>query len=203
MDNRLKHIETTKAYAKAFNDCDIPELRELITENEAVFSRQGQPTIIGRENILRRTRKLFKRLERMGQKLHMVNAIIDIKDDKARPCLIGVLDGERFSVVVLDCKPNGLVKTIAIILSQSMVQSARPTEPLTCDEKSREETLNSLNPTFQELEERRKGLRVKEHKLKQRIAKEGNTPMLAGKMMRLENEKEKLQYLIRQYQKSH
>ena len=130
MKNRLQTVEVTKAYCKAFNNRDYLSLAEMLDGDDVVFSRQGQPTLVGRGPILRRTKKTFKRLKKQNHTLQMVTAIIDIKGTKARPCLLGVLDGERFSVVIFSCKGNGLITSMAILLGPNVLAAARPLEPI-------------------------------------------------------------------------
>lgn len=192
MQNRLKTIETTKKYIEVFNKRDLVSIAALMDEN-CVFSRQTQPTIVGRRQIMSRNQKLFKRLERQGHRLRLISGIIDLPDAAAWPCIIGFLDGERFSVIILSVKPNGLINSIAVLLTPESVAKARPTEKIVEEEEKKKE--NVLNLTTEEVEERARGLRLKERKIKRRIEKEGRTPELIGKMMRLERAKEKLDYI--------
>jgi len=104
MKNRIKTIEVTKNYIDAFNRRDMQSIEQMLDPDELAFARQGQPTIIGRDAVMRRVMKTFERLDRQGHQLHLISAIIDFKGMMAHPCMLGIMDGERFSVVVLDCK---------------------------------------------------------------------------------------------------
>ncbi|MDV7341015.1 hypothetical protein RYZ26_15520 [Terasakiella sp. A23] len=188
MANLVKAVETTKEYVKRFNARDLMGLAGMLDAQEVVFARQTQPTIIGKQQIMNRTHKMFKRLSSQGQSLTMIDAIIDLPDAKAYPCMIGVLDGERFSVCILDVKGNGQIASITILLSADSVGSARPT-----DKEGYEKALKQVKKAdHKELEERAKGLRKKAKKLKRRMEKEGNTPELINKMLRLQQARENL-----------
>jgi len=191
--NRVKTLEVTKSYVEAFNRRDMNGLESLF-DKEIVFARQSQPTIVGAEPIIRRTLKTMDRLDRQGHQLHMINGIIDFKGTNAHPCMIGIMDGEKSSVVVLDCKNNGLITSISILLTMDMVEKARPTEPLAAQEIAE---LHSMKPEFsqEELDERREGLREKAKKLKQRFEEEGPTQLLLGKLERLQEAQKKLKII--------
>lgn len=192
MANMVKTIEVTKEYVKYFNARDLAGLSELLDDNDVIFTRQSQPTIIGKKVILHRTHRLFKRLEEHAQTLTMVNAIIDLPEKNAYPCMIGVLDGERFAVCLLDLKANGKVKNITILLNPDSVQKARPTEKALMEKAMAVKE----QPDRKALELRAKGLRKKETKLKRRILKEGHTHELALKMARLQAAKKRLEVKI-------
>lgn len=206
MQNRLKTIEVTKKYCDAFNRQDLDQIKSMLDGPNAIFSRQGQPTIVGAELISNRTRKLFERLQRQGHHLHMVNAIIDIKESKARPCLLGMMDGERFSVVIISCKPNGLITSIAILLNEHVLKDVRPIEPLKAKEVKSAEAMKPEEvapievpakplPSREELEERKKGLIDKAQKLELRLSQEGPTPIIMEKLKRLEKYKRALKQM--------
>lgn len=194
MSNRVKAIEVTKEYVKLFNARNLMGLAAMLDPKEVIFTRQTQPSVLGKQAIMNRTHKLFKRLDMQGQKLTMVNAIIDLPDSPTYPCMIGVLDGQKFSVCFLSVKPNGMITNIAILVNPDSVAKARATQPAELDAALK----IVKEPDRKELEERAKGLRKKEIKLKRRIQKEGNTPELVVKMLRLETAKKKLKAQLSQ-----
>lgn len=189
MVNRAKLIKVTKEYVQHFNARDLREMASLLDTNEVIFTRQSQPTIIGKNTIMNRTYRLFKRLRLHGQSLQMVNAIIDLPEMAASPCMIGVLDGEKFSVCFLHINANGMIDNITILLNKESVDIARTTEP----DVLKEALIYEKQPARRELEKRAKGLRKKKIKLEHRIRKEGHTHELALKMARLKIEKKKLE----------
>jgi hypothetical protein len=126
--NRIKTIEVTKAYAKAFNAQDMVLLASMLDPAEVIFSRQTQNAILGKENVLRRMRNLFYRIEKQNKTLRMITAITDLGESMARPCLIGLIDGERVALCVLTCKISGLINSISILTSKDVVAKARATE---------------------------------------------------------------------------
>ncbi len=192
MANLVKTVEATKEYIKLFNARNLMGMAAMLDPKDVVFARQSQPTILGKQQIMNRTHKLFKRLDVQGQTLTMVSAITDLADVSAYPCMIGILDGEPFSVCFLDIKPNGQIKSITILLTPDSVAKARPT-----DKEAYERALQTVKKAdHKELEERAKGLRKKEKKLKRRMEKEGNTAELTHKMLRLEKAKEKLKHQL-------
>lgn len=190
----VKTLETTKAYIAAFNNRDMAKLESMLDASDITFVRQTQPTIVGVEPIMRRTQKTFERLDRQGHQLHMIRGIIDFKGMKAYPCMIGIMDGARFSVVILDCKNNGLITSISILLSNDMVEKARPTEPLA--QKEIEELHASKSViTEEELIERKNGLKEKAILLMKRFEEEGQTQELLGKWERMKEAEHKLKVL--------
>jgi len=200
--NRVKTVEVTKAYAAAFNQQNLLALEQFLDGEKTIFVRQTQPTIIGAKAILHRTKKTLKRLKRHGQNLTLVTGIVDIQGVKAHPCLIGILDGERFSVVVLTCKANGVIESISIVLSPDMVGSARPTEAIE-QEKIVSAQKNKASSAFTKaaLMERKKGLRAKARKLKLRLAKEGRTEELKDKIARFKQAQAKFKEDLTLYKK--
>lgn len=201
--NRIKTIEVTKAYAKAFNDRTLTELESLLDGDKTVFVRQTQPTIIGAKAIINRTKRTLKRLNNFGQQLHMITGIVDIQGVNAHPCLIGLLDGEPFSVVVLSCKANGLITSISILLTPDMVAKARPTEAVEQEKVIQQQKVKAVKDLSKEaLVERKKGLRQKARKLKLRLAKEGRTPELVDKIARFKRIQAKFKADVAAYKKA-
>lgn len=133
MQNRVKTIEVTKAYAKAFNAHDMVMIGDMLDAEKIIFSRQTQSAIVGQQNVLRRIRNLFYRIDKQHHTLKMINAIADLGKVMAQPCLIGLLNGERAALCVLDCKINGKITSISILTGRSVVESARATEEETMD----------------------------------------------------------------------
>lgn len=138
MFSHVTTLETTKAYAEAFNARDVVAIGEMLDDNNVIFSRQEQNAIAGKENVLRRIRNLFWRADEQHYSLQVVNAIVDLGKTKARPCLISLRNGVPVAVCILSCKLNGKINSIAILLSGEIVGSARPTEAL--PGKSEEDT---------------------------------------------------------------
>ncbi|NVK19572.1 MAG: hypothetical protein HWE30_12810 [Methylocystaceae bacterium] len=194
MLNRVKTLDVTKAYIVAFNKRDMSAIEAMLSSEDVCFVRQSQPTIVGVRPIMHRLENTFARLERQGHQLHMVNAIIDFKDTKAHPCMLGILDGERFSVGILDVKANGKISNISIVMTKDMLKKARPTEPLH-HEKIMELHQQNAEITDEELAERRKGLAEKARKLKKRFEEEGPTQALLGKLERLKEAQRKQKQL--------
>jgi len=190
MLNRVKTLEVTKSYIVAFNNRDMAALEAMLCPDDICFVRQTQPTIVGVQPIMHRLENTFARLERQGHQLHMINAIIDVKDTKAHPCMLGILDGERFSVGILDVKANGKISNISILMTKDMLDKARPTEPL-----HHEEIVEMHNQkkeiTEEELAERRKGLEVKAKRLMAQLEEEGPSQALLGKLDRLQEAQRK------------
>jgi hypothetical protein len=108
--------------------------------------------------------------------------------------MIGILDGERASVVILDVKNNSKISNISIVMTKDMLAKARPTEPMA---QEKIETLHRMKPVISdaELRERREGLQDKAKKLKERFEKEGPTQALLGKLERLKEAQRKLKKL--------
>jgi DNA-directed RNA polymerase alpha subunit len=128
MLNRVKTIEVTKAYAKAFNERDLVAIGALLDDDNIVFTRQTQGTIAGKEAVMRRIRNLFWRLDKQDHLLFMANGIVDVGKTKMRPCLVGVLNGVRSAVCLISCKANGQITTIAILTQGEVLEAARLTE---------------------------------------------------------------------------
>ncbi|WP_417830788.1 hypothetical protein [Terasakiella sp.] len=191
MKNRLKTIEITKKYIEAFNRRDLKTIEEMLDERDVCFVRQAEPTILGRAAILNRTRKSLDKLDRQGHQLHMINAIIDVKDVAAHPCMLGIMDGERHSVVVLGCHINGHIASISILVTKDFLQKARPLEPAAPSEIAE---LHSMKPKLsqEELTQRREILTEKAIYLQERLQKEGPTNELMGKLDRLQDAQKKL-----------
>ncbi len=202
MKNRTKTVEVTKEYAEAFNNRDLDKISGMFDADEIVFVRQSQPTIIGKDPIIRRTQNLFQRLDKQGHQLHLITAIIDFKGIKALPCMLGILDGERFSVIILDVKITGKITTISILLTNDVLQKARPTEPLAPERIAKMQEENK-NITQEELNERRCILAGKAQKLKARFQDEGPTEELMLKLDLLEKAKEKLAKLEAEFDEQH
>jgi len=191
MINRLKTIETTKQYIDAFNRRDLGTIENLLDENDVCFVRQAEPTLVGRDAIMHRTRKSLSKLDRQGHQLHMINAIVDVKGVNAHPCMLGILDGARHSVVVLSCHPNGKISAVSILVTNDFVSKARPLEPTAPQEIAE---LHEMRPklTEEELAERRKILTEKATRLHQRIQDEGPSQELMGKLDRLQEAQHQL-----------
>ncbi|WP_419798752.1 MAG: hypothetical protein ACNI26_03495 [Terasakiella sp.] len=128
MQNRVVTLETTKAYGEAFNNRDLAAIADLLDDQNVIFSRQEQSTIIGKENVLRRIKTLFQRTDERNRKLELISAIIDLGNSKARPCLLCLMNGIPVAVCVISCKINGKINAIAILLNGAVVSTARPTE---------------------------------------------------------------------------
>ncbi len=128
MQNRGVTLETTKAYAEAFNRQDISAIEDLLDDENVIFSRQEQNSIVGKDNVMRRIRSVLARAKEHKLDLHLVNAIADMGHSKARPCLISFRNGVPVALCVLACKINGKITSISIILSGGVVASARATE---------------------------------------------------------------------------
>ncbi|WP_028880162.1 nuclear transport factor 2 family protein [Terasakiella pusilla] len=194
MLSRVKTLAVTKEYIDAFNRRDLRAIENLLAPTDVSFVRQSQPTIVGVSQIIRRTQKTFDRLDRQGHQLHMISGIIDFKNIMAHPCMIGILDGERASVVILDVKNNSKISNISIVMTKDMLAKARPTEPMA---QEKIETLHRMKPVISdaELRERREGLQDKAKKLKERFEKEGPTQALLGKLERLKEAQRKLKKL--------
>ncbi|MDV7338407.1 hypothetical protein RYZ26_02280 [Terasakiella sp. A23] len=194
MKSRVKTLEVTKSYIDAFNRRDLKTIEEMLCPDDVCFVRQSQPTIVGVNQIMHRCIGTFERLDRQGHQLHMINAIIDFKNTKAHPCMLGIMDGERFSVAILDVKVNGKISNISILMTKDTLNSARPTEPLAQEEIAE---LHAMKPQLseEELQERRKGLEVKAMKLKKRFEEEGPTQELLGKLERLQDAQHKQKQL--------
>ncbi len=139
MQNRVITIETTKAYAKAFNEQDVAAIADLLDDENVIFSRQEQSAIVGKDNVLRRIRNLFWRADEQNYALQVINAIVDLGNTNARPCLISLRNGVPVALCVLSCKVNGKVSSVTILLSGEVVASARPTEPMPGQEDAEEE----------------------------------------------------------------
>lgn len=133
MQNRIKTIEVTKAYAEAFNAQDLVGIGAMLDGENAIFSRQTQSTIVGKESVLHRIRNLFYRVEKQNQTLKMINAIADLGKTMARPCLIGLINGKRVALCVISCKINGQITSLSILTGDRVVASARATEDETMD----------------------------------------------------------------------
>ncbi|WP_419796714.1 MAG: hypothetical protein ACNI26_09950 [Terasakiella sp.] len=191
MKNRLKTIEITKKYIEAFNRRDLKTIEEMLDERDVCFVRQAEPTILGREAILNRTRKSLDKLDRQGHQLHMINAIIDVKDISAHPCMLGIMDGDRHSVVVLSCHNNAHIASISILVTKEFLKKARPLEPAAPREIAE---LHSMKPklTHEELVQRREILTEKAIHLQERLKTEGPTNELMGKFDRLQDAQKKL-----------
>ena len=147
MQNRLVTLETTKAYQKAFNDQDVVSIAQLLDDENCIFSRQEQSTIVGKDNVLRRIRNLFWRAGEQHKSIRLVQAIIDLGSSKARPCLICLVNEIPVAVCVISCKINGKINAIAVLLNGSVVSLARHTEPLSQERDSDvkyKETRNDL-----------------------------------------------------------
>ncbi|SCA58222.1 hypothetical protein MTBPR1_90069 [Candidatus Terasakiella magnetica] len=144
MLNRVKTVEVTKAYADAFNDGDVAAIGEMLDDENVIFSRQEQSSIVGKENVLRRIRNLFWRANEQNVSMTVVNAIADLGKTKARPCLICLRNGVPVALCVLSCKVNGKINAIAILLAGGVVASARATEPIASLENEKDED-NSEN----------------------------------------------------------
>lgn len=201
--NLLKTLEITKAYAQAFNDRNLGAVEAMLDGDKTVFVRQTQSTIIGAKAIMNRTKRTLKRLKHFGQQLHMISGIVDIQGTNAHPCLIGILDGERFSVVVLSCKANGLISSISILLTPDMVAKARPTEPIEQEKIVSDQKVQAVKGLSQAaLVERKKGLRQKARKLKLRLEKEGRTPELVEKIARFKRMQAKFKADVAAYKKA-
>jgi len=193
MKNRLKTIETTKQYIDAFNRRDLATIENLLDGNDVCFVRQAEPTIVGRDAIMHRTRKSLSKLDRQGHQLHMINAIVNVKGVNAHPCMLGIMDGERHSVVVLSCHPSGKISAVSILVTHDFTSKARPLEPTAPQEIAE---LHQMRPKLSEdeLAERRKILTEKATRLHQRVQEEGPSQELMGKLDRLQE----AQYQLRQ-----
>jgi len=128
MLNRVITLETTQAYGEAFNRRDLGAIAKMLDDHNVIFSRQEQSTIVGKENVLRRIGTLFKRTEERNRKLELINAIIDLGNSKARPCLLCLMNGVPVAVCVISCKVNGKINAIAVLLNGAIVSTARPTD---------------------------------------------------------------------------
>lgn len=133
MENRVKTIEASKTYAQAFNRRNLVRLGQMLDEEKIIFSRQTQSTIVGKENVIRRIRNLFWRLDQQNHGLKLINAIADVGETMARPCLIGLLNGKRVALCLLSCKFNGKITSIVILTRKNVVASARATEDENAD----------------------------------------------------------------------
>jgi len=163
----------------------------MLDEDDVCFVRQAEPTILGRLAIMNRTRKSLAKLDRQGHQLHMINAIIDVKGIKAHPCMLGIMDGQRHSVVILNCHNSGKISSVSILVTNDILNQARPLEPTAPAEIAE---LHSMKPklTHEELVERRQVLTAKAEHLQTRLQAEGPTNELMGKLDRLEEAQKKL-----------
>ncbi|WP_135080436.1 nuclear transport factor 2 family protein [Terasakiella sp. SH-1] len=180
-------IDVTKSYIGSFNQRDLAGLSYLLDERETVFHRSDQQAIIGKNNILDRIRDLYRRIDKHGQHLAVVNAIIDLDDQKARPCTLGVLDGVPVSVGILRLRNDGVIRKIDMIMDQEVVAKARATEEIP---KPPEKSLE-----LQQVLEREEWLYNRLKKIKMAMKKQGNLPHLITKKMRVEMQLEKIEYL--------
>jgi len=136
MFNRVKTLEVTKAYGEAFNNADVAAIADMIDDQNVIFTRQEQNTIVGKDNVVRRIRTLFHRTAERNRTLKVVNAIIDLGQSKARPCLLCLMNGVPVAVCVISCKANGKINAISILLSGGVVASARPTDKRALQDKN-------------------------------------------------------------------
>jgi hypothetical protein len=128
--NLIATLEATKAYAKAFNEQDVVTIADMLDQENCIFVRQEQNSIIGKDNVLRRIRNLFWRAGEQHKHIQLINAIADLGSSKARPCLICLVNNIPVALCVISCKINRKITSISILLSGAIVSSARPTEPM-------------------------------------------------------------------------
>lgn len=186
-DKRADLLAVTKSYISHFNNRDLSALGDLLDPTRSVFHRSDQRAIVGRDPILSRIRDLYKRVDKHGQSLVTVNAIIDVAGKTAWPCTLGVLDGAPVSVGLLKLNKKGLISTIHVNLAQDLVEKARPTEPMP--------EVKAKTLTLDQVLEREEWLHARHKKIKKAMKKHGNLPHLITKEMRVEQQLQKIDYL--------